>query len=73
MAVGSENRARAPPAGTDYRAFLLRCWQEPGAGPDGAPAWRFVLVQLDGEETKRGFASLEALCAYVHGELDRAP
>ena len=73
MPNASQDRETNRAARLGYRAFLLRCWQEPGAGPDGAPAWRFALLQLDGEETKRGFASLEALCAYVRTELDRAP
>jgi len=32
----------------NYRAFLLRCWQEPGAGEEGEPAWRFILVAAGG-------------------------
>ena len=69
MAIVEEDRERAAPAGPDYRAFLLRCWQEPGAGPDDAPAWRFALLQLDGTEIKRGFASLQELCAHLCWEL----
>jgi hypothetical protein len=53
-----------------YRAFLLRCWQEPGAGPDGKPAWRFALVRPGGVGTRRGFASLEDLVAFLREELE---
>ena len=44
-----------------YRAFLLRCWQEPGAGPGGRPAWRFTLVKVEGGVVQKGFASLEGV------------
>jgi hypothetical protein len=71
MPNASQDRETSRAAAPGYRSFLLRCWQEPGAGPGGAPAWRFVLVQLDGEETRKGFARLEELCAYLRGELER--
>jgi hypothetical protein len=58
--------------GSGYRAYLLRCWQEAGAGPDGEPAWRFALVQAGDERHGRGFASLEALVAYLREELAAA-
>ena len=59
-------------SGENYRAFLLRCWQEADASPAGQAAWRFTLVQLGQEETKKGFASLEDLITYLQGELDAA-
>jgi len=55
--------------GENYRAFLLRCWQEPEAGPGGQPAWRFTLVQVGEERAKKGFASVEALLDYLREEL----
>jgi len=55
-----------------YRAFLLRCWQEAGAGPAGDAAWRFTLVQLGQGGAKKGFACLEDLVTYLRGELDAA-
>lgn len=57
----------------NYRAFLLRCWQEADAGPSGEPQWRFTLVQMGEGQTKKGFASLEDLVTYLRGELDAAP
>ena len=57
------------PAGPTYRAFLLRCWREAGAGPGGTAAWRFCLVEPGNGETERGFASLEALLAHLRREL----
>jgi hypothetical protein len=60
-----------PPANPPYRAFLLRCWQEAGAGPGGESAWRFTLVQLDNKQHKAGFATLEDLCSYIQEELGR--
>lgn len=54
-----------------YRAFLLGCWQEPGAGPGGKPAWRITLVEVDDEDGKRGFASLEELNTFLREDLER--
>ncbi len=51
-----------------YRAFLLRCWREPA--PDGR--WRFALVQMDDKQSKKGFASLEALMRHLKKELAEA-
>jgi hypothetical protein len=73
MAMASKDREGAALTDPDYRAFLLRCWQEPGAGAGGVPAWRFVLVQLDGKEVKRGFASLKELYAHLGRTLGGAP
>jgi len=56
-------------SGAAYRAFLLRCWQEPGAGQKGEPAWRFTLVRAENEECQKGFASLEDLGEYLRREL----
>jgi len=58
--------------GENYRAFLLRCWQEADAGPAGDAAWRFTLVQLGQGGTRKGFACLEELVAYLRDELDAA-
>ena len=71
MPNASQARETSRAAAPGYRSWLLRCWQEPGAGPGGAPAWRFLLAQLDSEEARKGFASLEALCAYLRRELER--
>jgi hypothetical protein len=59
-------------SGRAYRAFLLRCWQEPGAGSGSQPAWRFSLVWAEGEGEQRGFASLEDLGEYLRQELEMA-
>jgi len=56
-----------------YRAFLLRCWQEATGGHDDEPVWRFGLVQAGHEGSGRGFASLEALMAFLHEELGSVP
>jgi hypothetical protein len=66
----SPKREAGGPAGPTYRAFLLRCWREAGAGPGGRAAWRFCLVEPGNGETERGFASLEALLAYLRQELE---
>jgi hypothetical protein len=46
-----------------YRSYLLRLWQVQGKRP---PAWRAVLESTNGE--RQGFASLEALFAYLQAE-----
>jgi hypothetical protein len=54
----------APP----YFSFLLRLWL---AGDDDRPEWRLVLVApLTGET--HGFASLEALTAFLQARMDEA-
>jgi len=56
----------------NYRAFLLRCWQEADAGPAGGAAWRFTLVHLGQGQTRKGFACLEELVAYLDEQLAQA-
>jgi len=68
VAGGKTQRQGRPESG--YRAFLLRCWQEAGTGPDGEPAWRFTLGQPGDEGRRRGFPSLEALMAFLRTELE---
>ena len=67
MVFTSEKPEPRAPAGRTYRAFLLRCWLETTAGP---AAWRFCLVEPGNGQTERGFASLEALLAYLRQELE---
>lgn len=50
----------------DYRAFLLRCWQE---GSDGRHDWRFTIVYLADGQIKHGFASLDEVFAYLQNAL----
>ena len=69
MAVGREHEPIEDMEEKTYRAFLVRAWQEPDVGPRGQPAWRFTLVQLDNGQTRRGFASLDDLNAYLRQEL----
>jgi len=71
MAVAGKNPKIGPPDPV-YRAFLLRCWREAGAGPGEAPAWRYALARAGGVEAPRGFASLEALVAFLRQELAAA-
>ena len=70
MEFASDKRETSTPAGPTYRAFLLRCWREAGAGPGGQAVWRFSLVEPGNGETERGFASLEALLAHLRQELE---
>ena len=59
-----------------YRAFLLRCWLERdvenGGEPDQSFVWRFALVRLNDQSRKKGFACLEELFDYLHGQLRQA-
>jgi hypothetical protein len=67
--VNQEQYPEFKESGENYRAFLLRCWQEADAGPAGEPAWRFTLVQMGQGQTKKGFACLEELLAYLDKQL----
>ena len=73
MPVNQEQYPDMEESGENYRAFLLRCWQEADAGLAGEAAWRFTLVQLNQGQTRKGFASLEDLVIHLRGELDVAP
>jgi len=48
------------------RAYLLRCWWE---RTSLGPLWRFSVEEVSGERRRRGFRSLEALVAFIRGEL----
>ncbi len=69
MAEGETIWQQGKGRGGAYRAFLVRCWQEPGAGPQGGPAWRFTLVVPNSTSIQKGFASLEDLVHYLRQEL----
>ena len=51
-----------------YQSYLLRFWEERGQQPDLPPAWRFSLEDPHTGE-RRGFASLEALVAFLREKL----
>ncbi len=53
-----------------YCAYLLRCWEAPERGSDLPPGWRYSLEDPHTRE-RRGFASLEALTAFLRAELAR--
>ena len=52
-----------------YRCFLLRCWLEEGAGPGGAPAWRFAVRQAELDAARLSFTSFHDVAAYIEAEL----
>ena len=66
----SQKLETSAPAGPTYRAFLLRCWREGGPRPGGPATWRFRLAQPGDGKAERGFAGLEALLAYLRGEME---
>jgi hypothetical protein len=70
MEFASQKPETSAPAGPSYRAFLLRCWREAEAGPDGRATWRFRLVEPGDRKTERGFPGLEALLAYLRREFE---
>ncbi len=51
-----------------YHAYLLRCWREQSLERNGAATWRFSLENPHTSE-RRGFATWEALIAFLHEEL----
>ena len=50
-----------------YRAFLIRCWSD--ARTAGEQEWRFVVVHVADEAQPHGFATLDALVAFLKAEL----
>jgi hypothetical protein len=52
-----------------YQAYLLRCWREEQAAPDGKPGWRFSVEEVLHERRQRGFTSLESVLGYLQAEL----
>jgi len=57
----------------NYRAFLLRCWQESELENEGEPGdsfvWRFALVQLKDHSSTECFSCLEELVIHLRGQL----
>ena len=70
MAIKSDFSRGCRPEEARSHAFLLRCWQEPGADPDGASVWRFSLTLVNREREKKGFANLESLLAFLQERLE---
>ena len=66
MAISDEEWKITAARRKNYRAFLLRCWREKA---DGGAEWRFTLVQINGGQTRQGFAGLEELMDYLSAEL----
>jgi hypothetical protein len=56
-----------------YCSYLLRCWQEAHSSQSGGVAWRFSLEDPHTSD-RHGFASFDALMAFLHEKLiDEAP
>jgi hypothetical protein len=72
--VSGDNRRRAE-AGESARpryAYLVRCWRERGTTATRGPLWRFSAEEVFGKRRRRGFQTLEALVAFIQGELREA-
>ena len=53
---------------SQYRAYLLRCWQE-RTDNEGQLDWRFALISLTEIQTRHGFGSLAVLVDFLQDEL----
>jgi len=53
-----------------YHAYLLRCWEERTGSPDSSTTWRFAVEKVGGGE-RHGFATLEAVLAFLRRQLAR--
>lgn len=51
------------------RAFLLRCWREPGTESSGEAGWRFSVTEVDGGRRRWGCATLDELPALLWDRL----
>ena len=69
MPGSQENLLQDTGRGENYRAYLLRCWQETGIRPGGKAAWRFALVQTGEESTPRAFSTLDEMVVYLRDQL----
>ena len=56
------------PGSSGYCSYLLRCWQETTSTQLAAAAWRFSLEDPRTGE-RHGFASFDALIAFLHERL----
>jgi hypothetical protein len=52
-----------------FHAYLLRCWREEEAAPEGAPRWRFSMEEVLHERRRWGFTDLESVLAFLQAEL----
>ena len=52
-----------------YQAYLLRLWQERTQRPSGPAVWRFSLEEPQ-TGIRRGFASLEAVMAFIERQIE---
>jgi hypothetical protein len=50
-----------------YQVYVLRCWEEHSDQPESV-AWRFSVQDPDANQ-RRGFASLEALVAFLTNQF----
>jgi hypothetical protein len=55
-----------------YCAYLLRCWTEHSSRPEHSVVWRFSLENPH-TGTRHGFASFEALTAFLAMQLSDEP
>ena len=59
---------RNQPPAPRYCSYLLRCWQERSLRQSAASVWRFSLEDPHTGQ-RRGFATFEALVAFLRQEL----
>lgn len=52
-----------------HRAFIVRCWAEPGAGTAASSIWRYSVQEMP-DGPRLGFACLDELLGYLREEAD---
>ena len=52
-----------------HRAYLLRCWQEGRTAAGEERCWRFLVEDVLGQRSQRGFAGLDGLVAFLQAEF----
>ena len=52
-----------------HRAYLLRCWQEGRAAAGEERPWRFLVEDVLGQGSQRGFTDLDGLVAFLQAEF----
>ena len=63
----NQENLSAKPKSSGYRAYMLRAWEE--SSPVGAPYWRYS-IETVASGKRKGFASLEALYAFLQKETE---
>ena len=55
----------------EYRAFILRWWDEDNSQETGTPQWRFLLEDLHNKQARWGFNDFRELTQFLQTEMQK--